>query len=324
MAVKSVTYLANQPTTSALGSQNTERGPTEDLWGAPGAPNAWIADFLQSPRLGMYFFDDFKTCGISPATGSAQGFSGEMNYSAYATTGGVIADSAIVGGGINLSGATTAHQGVALGSLTTGFQIVTSTTVYQQRLVFECRVQLSLASLANSKSDVFIGLSDTVPASQVPISNTGGTLSTTPGLIGFHKRGGTTNAADWNFVYQLAGGTAVYPTNLQALVATVLGTAPSTTTLAFYKLGFVYDPFAPPLVISSASTGQTAGNVARPIIRVYVNGVPAAAFLTTTNVGGAAFPVTTLSPNIAFMQQSTTAAVSCDVDWVRVAQQTNA
>lgn len=314
MAVKTIGVLGNL-------SPDTERGPSPSIWNANGSNNAWWADFLQDPRLGLVFWEDFKIAGISPAAGSAANFGAEGNWYAYLDTNGVITDSGIAGGGIHLAASTTAHQGVALGSLTNAYQIITSGAAYQGRMYFECRVQNSTASYAASTSDFFIGLVDAsgTPASAVPITATGGSLATAAGFIGFHKRGGATNGTDFNFVYNVAGGTPVYATNLQNLITTVTGTAPVGAT--YYKLGFVYNPAAEAILISSASTGQTAGTLARPIIQVYVNGQPAAAFLTSTNVGGTAFPVTLMAPTIAWKQQSTTAAVNADIDWLGIAQE---
>lgn len=309
MAAKTIGVLNNL-------SANTERGPSPVLWNATGSHGGWIADFIQDPRLGMSVLDDFRFAGISPATGSATNFHGENVWYAYLDTNAVITDSGIIGGGINLAASTTANQGVALGSQTNSFQLITSGGALQGRLIFETRVRCSTASVAASKSDVFFGLVDAsgLPASAVPITGTGGTLATAAGFIGFHKRGGATNGADFNFVYNVAGGTPVYATNLQNLILTVTGTAMAGGT--FYKLGFDFNPSAEPMLIVSASTGQTAGVIARPLIKVYVNGLMAAAFLTSTNVAGAAFPVTLMNPAIAFKQQSTTAAVNADVDWI--------
>ena len=318
MAVKTVNYIGNP---FIGGTADTERGPSPDIWSQQGSQNAWYADFLQDPRLGIAFYDEFKTVGISPATGSAASFGSDNSWYAYLDTNGAITDSAIAGGGIHLAASTTVHQGVALSSLTTSFQLITSTAAYQGRLAFECRVQNSTASLAASVNDFFVGLIDNggTPASAVPITSTAGTLSTVPGLIGFHKRGGATHGADFDFVYQVAGGTAVYATNLGNIITTVLGTAPAGAT--FYKLGFVFNPQAEPMQITSASTGQTAGTLSRPIIQVYVNGLPAAAFLTSTNVAGTSFPTTVMAPAIAWKQQSTTASVNADVDWIYTVQQ---
>lgn len=310
MGVRTITFAQTQ-------KADTNRGPSDSIWSL--CP---VEELQQEPRLGYYLYDDFLSAGLSPATGSAANFLGDTPWYAYLDTNGAITDSGVEGGGIHLAAATTGGQGVALGKLTNGLRITDGTSVFQ-KLWFECRVQLSTASLAASKADVFLGLVDAsgLPASAVPITGTGGSLATAAGFIGFHKRGGATNPGDFGFVYNVAAGTPVYATNLTTLVATVGGAALAGGT--FVKLGFLFDPNPYPKVISSASTGQTAGNISRPMVTVFVNGQPAVAFLTSTNVLGTAFPTTFLSPSIAFKQQSTTAAVNCDVDWIRVAQLAN-
>lgn len=313
MSVNTVDYLANL-------TPSTQRGPSESIWGAPGTPNGWIADFIQDFSLGTFFEDDFNPAPNYPGGSYTGGFG---RWTIFSTANGVITDAGIVGGGITLAASTTADQGLTLSSSAGAFQIITSGGVYQSRMAFEARVATSTASLAASTADMFVGLMDNgTGTSQIPITTVNGVLSTTPNLIGFHKRGGVTTPGDWGFVYQLAGGTAVYPTNLQSLVTTVTAVAPVGGT--YYKLGFVYDNFAQPFQISTASTGQTAGIIARSLIRVYVNGVSAVAFLTSTNVGGTAFPTGIMGPVVAFMQQSTTASVNSSIDWLRVAQNANA
>lgn len=314
MTVKSVMYLAN-------GAANTERGPSEIIWGAQGSRNAFIPDFLTDPRLGRWFFEDFGQAGISPAPGSAASFTADRNWYAYLDTNGAITDSGIVGGGAHLAASTTAHQGVAIASLTTTFQLAPSSVLSAARLAFECRVQNSTASLAASTNDFFLGLAESgaKPASAIPITSTAGTLDTTGGLIGFHKRGGATHGTDFDFVYQVAGGTAVYETHLGNIINTVLGAAAAGAT--WYKLGFTYNPYAQAIIVSSTATGQTLGAVVRPLIQIYVNGLAAACFLDNGIVTGTAFPTGTLSPAIAWKQQSTTASVNADVDWIAVAQE---
>ena len=96
MAVKSVGYNANGPSNT---NPNTERGPSEVIWNAQGSPNAWIEDFLQDPRLGMYFFDDFISTGYASASGGA--FTGSLGqWSIYMGSTASIADGGIVGGGL--------------------------------------------------------------------------------------------------------------------------------------------------------------------------------------------------------------------------------
>lgn len=317
MPVKTAGYLANT-------AANTERGPTEALWYAPGSPNAWIADFIQDPRLGMYFFDDFLTFP-KLASGSLGPVAAGLGWGYFGTANAAVADDGIVGAGLKFSASTTASQGNNISSLTGAFQIINGSAALQGRLVFEARVRAN--GIANTQNDTFVGLMDNGGGtSGIPISGTPGTLSATPNLIGFHKRGGTTNATDWNFVYQLAGGTAVYPTNLQNLVNTVTGSA--YVNSAYVKLGFVYNPNAVPILINTAVTAgtlvQTVGVISRPMIQVYVNGQPAAAFLNSANltsaVSGAAFPTGFMGPVFAFYEAAASVGYDSAIDWIRVAQ----
>jgi hypothetical protein len=314
MSVKTVDYSYGL-------SVDTTRGPSRSIWGAPGAPNAFVADFLQEPYLGTYFWDDFlDTGGLLVASGAPGAFG---RWATYAETNGAITDDAIQGGGWNLAASTTGNQGVALSTRAGAFQFVTAAGALQGRIAFEARVRIS--SIAASTLDFFVGLMDHLPvASAVPLSDTDGALSTTPGLIGFHARGGATNPGDFSVAYNVASGTVQYPTGLTNLVNTVTGTAYVAAT--YVKLGFLYDPNPYPVRISTAATtGQTAGNTARPCIRFFVNGVPAVAFLTSSDLttgaaNNALFSPIPLGPVVAFKQQSTTASISASIDWIRVAQ----
>lgn len=319
MSVKSVMVLGNQPTPTALATANTERGPSEIIWGSVGSPNAWVEDFLQDFRLGMYFEEDFN-----PAPNFAGGsFTGGLGkWALFSTANGTLADDAIVGGGLRLKASTTAQQGLTLGSTTGVYQLITAAGLKQGKLAFECRVSVSTGSFANSTQDTFIGLMDNLPpASQVPITNTPGTLATLTNFIGFHKRGGTVNANDWNFVFGANGQTIQYPTNMQAIVNAAKGAVPLVNT--YYKLGFIYDPspaLIPQTVTAVGSSNQTVGTAARPIIRVFVDGVPLGTFLIPADVTGATFPSGVMAQVISFMQQSTTGGIFSAVDWIRVAQ----
>lgn len=291
---------------------NTLRGPSASIWG-----DCPVLDILEDPSKGMYFFDDFLLGGSTPVVGSALSWG---PWAAFLETGAAITDGALEGGVAKFAASTTAGRGVSINSLTGSFRITTTSTLaLNQKLWFETSVAVSAAGYAASTQDTFVGLMDTGGGVTLePITATGGLLTTTPNLIGFHQRGGATTPGDFNFVFQLGGGTAVYPTNLQSLITGVTGVAPVGST--FYKLGFLYDQQAPVQQISKASTGQTAGNLAKALIKVFVNGIPAAAFLTSTNVAGATFPTGFMGPVLAFKQQSTTASVFSLHDWIRVAQ----
>lgn len=292
---------------------NTFRGPSPSIW-----QNAPVMDCIQDPGKGMYFFDDFLLTGQMPVATGGTSVTNMGQWGLYASQGGLLTDGALEGGVINLT-SDGADESVTIASLAGSYRITTtSTLVYNQPLWFETRVAVS--TIATTKNDVFVGLCDKLTTSNlmvntIPISTTDDTLSTTPNLIGFHKKSGVGN--DWAFVYQLAGGTAVYPTNLTTLATTVLGAA--ITANGFVKLGFLFDPRPGNQArrISSASTGQTAGVLAQPVIRVFVNGLEAAAFLTSTNVQGTAFPTGFMGPVFSVMQTATGANAGL-LDWIRV------
>lgn len=311
MAVRSITYA---PTISA----DTNRGPSQSIWSS--CP---VSNFMEDPRNGTYFFDDFLVSGNQDYTSAYAGSLGQ--WSSYGSAGALITDGALEGGviGLNSNGD---QESVTLQSRAGAYRITTTSTLaLNGKLWFEARV--AFGTIATTKMDCFIGLCDKLttsdlPVNTIPITTTDDTLSTTPNLIGFHKKSGA--STEINFVYQLASGTAVYPTNLTTLMATVTGAvlvAQSGQT-GFVKLGFLFDPFAYTKQISSASTGQTAGALARPLITIFVNGQPAPAFLTTTNVQGTAFPTGFMGPTLSCMQTAT-GANTMFVDWIRVSQQAN-
>ena len=85
----------------------------------------------------------------------------------------------------------------------------------------------------------------------------------------------------------------------------------------------VFNPTADPKVISSASTGQTAGSIKQPLIQVYVNNLPCAAFLTSTNLQAATFPTGFMGPCMAIMNATGSSPPTLTIDWIRVAQLAN-
>ena len=128
-------------------------------------------------------------------------------------------------------------------------------------------------------------------------------------------------------MYQLASTAPVFASNLDSLVSRVTGSAIVAGT--FYKLGFIYDPIAQVQQIVTASDGQTVGVVARGMLKVYVNGIAAAAFLTQTqNILTASFPTGIMGPIAAFANVSNSGTSNSatnlsglfTLDWMRVAQ----
>lgn len=299
-------------------SFSTSRGPSPAIW-----QDCPRENLIARPELGQYFFEDFDQVGGHVSTGSAViGPVGKM--AAYIYAGGAVADGAAEGGVVTIS-SDGDNEGVALGSTVGSFRITTTSTLaLNQKLWFETRI--SLSTVTATKNDAFVGLFDKfgsttgVPQAAFPISTTDDTLSTTPNLIGFMRKG-TAAPTEWQFVYQLAGGTAVFPTNLTTLMNTVTGAV--ATAGGWVKLGFLFDPNAPFERISSASTGQTAGQTAKPLIKVFVNGKPAPAFLTSTNVAGTSFPTGFMAPGVAIMNQTGSTPGSLSCDWIGCANLAN-
>lgn len=299
---------------------DTERGPSPSIWAWPHFGGAPIIDFVQEPRLGAYVWDDFIDSGGKLTQGSAGQYG---RWATYAdATDPTIADAGILGGGWKLAASTNANVSNFLSATATSFRFVNTSGVLQGRMAFECRV--SISSIAASKLDFFVGLMDTLPvAADVPIGDTGGSLSTTPNLFGFHARGGATNPGDFSVAYNVASGTVQYP--IANLVNTITGTA--YVAGDYVKLGWVFDPNPLPTAkVSTATTAnQTVGNIASPMLKFYVNGQECLQFLvradiTTGSANNSTFPGAIMGPVIAFKQQSTTASISASIDWIRIAQ----
>ena len=315
MAVNTIDYKANL-------AASTQRGPSESIWA-----DCPVDAILQDPSLGYHVYDDFTVTGM-PTTNAASSMG---QWACWADTSATIKDAAEDGGVAILTPASTSGQ-IVISSNTGAFRMVSGATNYplQGKLWFEARV--AVGSITTAIRDLFVGLCDNTTtqicsAANLVVGTAGNVLITTPNLFGFHFRD-TTNPTDVGLAFNVAGGTVQYPTNLQTLSLTVAGaalTAYAAVTngagTGFVKLGFVFDPNASPVTISSASSGQTAGQTFRPLIKVFVNGQPAAAFLTSTNVQAATFPTGRMAPVIAFGAKSS--APTAYIDWIRVAQVAN-
>jgi hypothetical protein len=310
----------------SYGTADTSRGPSPAIWGW-----AKIDDALQDPSLFMAMYEDFKSVGNTPSTASAA-YTGSLacdtGWSYYADTHGVLGtDPNFEGGTILMSDGGNATVNVSLTSTAgwAGFVAPVSSSNYalKKRMWFECRV--AVGSITTAKRDCFIGLTDTgAPAVNNVIGSTTNTLATAPGLFGFHFRS-TTNPTDVGVAYNVAGGTVQYPTNLQTLSNTVLGAALVAESASggigagFVKLGFIYNP-GPDNVqqrCTTATGSQTVGNLYKPIIQIFVNGIACATFFDPTMVQAATFPTTFLAPAISYLSRSGTSAGGFYVDWIR-------
>jgi len=315
MTVKSVIVEGNL-------TANTERGPSESIWCGQGLPSGyWVNDFIVDPRTGYYFFDDFDRVAPSAALGAAATTGTLGQWALYAYANATVADASQYGGVLTMQCGTTSNQGIALTTMCGAVQIADSTsTPVPGALAFECRIALGqISTAAASVNDVFYGVADKgAPTAGQPITTTSGSLYNSCNLIGFHRVGSIGN--DVGFVFQASGVAAVRPPNLQTLITTVTGSAAVAGT--YYKLGFVYNPNAQPQLVTATTPGNsTLGINAKPILQVFVNGLPAAAFLGRSDIAASNFPRGYMGPAVAIMNASTATGLNHNVDWVRVAQQ---
>lgn len=314
-------------TGAAASATDTARGPSNNIW-----KDCDISLFTQSPREGMYFFDDFLVSGNmgSSAGGAIAASLGQ--WTVYGSQGATVTDAALEGGVLTLA-SDGDQEGVTLQSSSAAFRLVTTSTLaLNGKLWFETSV--SRSSVANTKGEFFVGLASTGLSSGLPvaahiISTTDDTLSTTPSFIGFHcnsstsVRGGPTEVA---FCFELASGTVNYPTNMTTLLASTGQTVLAANTIV--KLGFLFDPNPISTKLCTAATArQTAGNLYRPLIRVFVNGLELPTFLASVDVQNAtatqAFPTDFMCPTIEHRNTTGSTPATTNVDWIRVAQRAN-
>jgi hypothetical protein len=310
MSVNTVNYLANL-------AANTFRGPSTAIWGS--CP---VNDLREEPDKGMYFFDDFLMVGNADMSSAYKNSIGQ--WSVYGDAGALLADGAAEGGVLTY-GSDGDNEGVCLLSAAGSFRLVTTSTLaLNGKLWFECR--LATSTVTATKHEDFVGLaipalSSGLPRAAYPITATDNTLDSTNGtFIGFHRKGNA--ATEWQFCFNLAGGTVNYVTGLTTLMNTVTGAV--LTASSFVKLGFIFDPFAYPKTITSATARQTAGAISRPLITVYVNGLAAPTFLSSADVqngtAGQAFPTGFMAPIVQCFNQTGSSPGTSSIDWIRVAQ----
>lgn len=303
---------------------DTSRGPSGAIW-----KDCPIAAIQEDPSLGMHFFDDFLVCGNADMSSAYKNSIGP--WTAYGYAGAQLNDGLLEGGVARLS-CDGDNEGMALLGSTGSFRfLTTSTLALNRKMWFEARIARS--SITTAHMEFFVGLmkptlSSGLPAAAQPITTTDDTLMTAGDLFGFHgngatgTRGGPTEVA---VAFELASGTINYPTNLTTLMASTGNTVLAATT--FVKLGWVFDPDAPSVLVGTATARQTAGTLRKKLIRFYVNGVEAPTFLSSDDVANAtatqAFPTAFMTPVIAMMNQASFSSDYLAVDWLRIAQLAN-
>lgn len=313
-------------------SQDTGRLPSQSIWGdCPLADLMFMHGGLDNS--GTLVQDDFCPVATPSNTTPAIGVLGQ--WACWLASGMTVVDGVEEGGVVKLDG-TTANKSSILTSNAGAFRFIGGSTGFAYTGgKFWMEFRIALGSIASSQQGVFIGLADHT-SSQINSSDTtiiasgANTLTTTKNILGFFNRT-TTGPADWSVVYQPAGGTAVYPTGLTALVNNVTAAnqaayAASTDKgqgTGFVKIGMVYDPTPgnPSIVApSSPPSGQTAGVLYKPLFKFFVNGQQHAKFIDPGIAKATTFPTNCVfSPVVNYMNEAG-ATAPVYLDWVRFAQ----
>ena len=319
-----------QPTNIA----DTSRRLSAGLW-----KDCPFEHFRGRPGEGVFIFEDFERMPYSLTTNAESNFG---LWDAWIGTTGSIGDGLEEGGAAKFDNSG-ANKACTLSSRAGSFRFVGASTAYNLnpgRMWMEFRI--AVASIAASQHGVFIGFADStgsaISSSDITIVAANAvSLTTTKNLFGLFKTATDASptgllTADWSAVYQPAAGTAVYPVGLRQLMTTV-ASAPMVAYAAstdkghgtgFVKIGMLYDPSGSPPFQQAPATcpaGQTAGNLYRPVMKFFVNGVPAPAFLHAGILQAAAFPLTSVYSPVICYQNLAAATAPVYIDWVAFAQE---
>lgn len=318
----------NETIPGVTNAADTSRDMSQNVWRCV---KGW--DTIGSrPGRGVKIADDFEQF----ATVSGAAAIGNIGkWAAWAASGQTMVDGIEEGGVAKMDGGT-ANKSTILTSNSASFRFTGASTAYSYTGGnFAMEMRIALGSVAASQQGVFFGLCDNT-SSQINSSDTtviasgGNTLTTTKNLIGFFNRT-TTCPSDFSVVYQPAGGTAVYPTGLTTPITTVAGSAMSAYAAStskghgtgFVKLGMTFEPNPQGMLQAPATcpSGQTAGVLYRPVIKFFVNGVQAAAFLHGGIIQAATFPVNCLFAPVFNYMNIAGGTAPIYLDWLAFAQE---
>ena len=300
-----------------------QRGPSASIW-----YDCPVGEFQEDPSYGQYVYEDFQVAGNAVMSSAFQGSIGK--FSAYGAAGAFWKDMQLDGGVVGF-GADGDNEGLTLSSSAGAFRLVKSvggTLFPTKKTWFEASVGTD--TVVATKRDDFVGLaipalSSNEPRANYPITTTDDTLDATNGtFIGFHRKG-TAAPTDWQFCFNLAGGTVNYVTNLTTLMVTAGVGALTANQLV--KLGFVMDPAYESRYIGKFPTARQSSGTGpfSVLLRVFVNGIEIlATWLTAADMlnatSGQAFPTGFMSPMVATMNQTGTAPGTMLCDFVGAAQ----
>lgn len=259
---------------------NDGRGPSAGLWGD-------LPPDHDDMNVGYGEEDDFLHYTTTATT--------VLNASGMPTFEGdcTLTGSAVAGGALVLFG-TTDNEEAALerGGGAAAPYVISDTAAAARKLWFEARVKKS--TIADAVGGFFVGLTSEGAGVADFMADSGADFADVD-LIGFWNDPTDDSVSSHvHFVYQITG---------QAF-ATPIDTAATLVADTYIKLGFKYDPSAP-----------TAKR-----IKIYVDGVEQATYVTGTNIATATFPDgEELTKLIAIKQQSNT-DMTVSMDWWKAYQ----
>jgi hypothetical protein len=261
-------------------SGDTDRGPSKAVW-----KDLNVLELIADPSKGCYFFDDFMSIPITPAT--TEGNFGQ--YAQFSDTGGTVTDGATLGGAISI-GSDGDNEGCSIRTLVAPYQLVSTGKDFW----FEARVKSS--TIADTKHNIFIGLMEnTALTATVPITAAGAIAD--KNLVGFFRPETArtvagTGGAIMNTCYKADSVTAV---NVQTDAITLVADT-------YIKLGMKFQ----------AKTG---------LLTFFSNGVACSTTKAVPVSGGTDFPSDT-KMGLVFAVLNATASTpgTSTIDWWRVAQ----
>ncbi len=290
MAVETLRFM--QPTLL-----DTSDHPSESIWGD--CPTQALKN---RDVAGAYLFDDFTSFNITPATTEGN-WSAGMGYSQFSDTGGTITAGTGTGGEVVI-GSDGDNEGCSFRTTSTPFKIIRGGLGFW----FEARVKASV--IADSKSNIFIGLLENIALSAIIPITAAGALSTN-NMVGFHRPESAlttagTGGATVNFRYKADNVTAV---TQQADVGTLVADT-------YIKLGMKFVPGIDPF-----NYGAVGDGYGKFLLYSYVNGVAQNTPKQIPSAAGTDFP-NDVSMGLVFciLNAAASGQGTATIDWWQAAQ----
>lgn len=244
----------------------------------------------------LFVGDDFLTFGLTTAISSnAAYYTGSgIVYKSYEDSTGTVAQDLTLPNGVlkMVTDGGDNDENWLQTDISNQFVIHHDTSASRRLMGWECRFKLS--SVVDDVAAIYLGLSEESRAVADQKVNDTGVLADKD-FIGFdsvHTNGGTTGTnAKLNFVYNKASGSGPI---------TAISTVQTMVAATWYKVGFLYDPSAPP----------------SRRLKVYVDGAQTANSITEDEINTSTdFPDGELMGTLFGQKAGTTTASTLHIDW---------